>query len=186
MPRSISLLLLVLALAGCAGKSTIYLTLSAVPPRDTDNTAGGATVAVSHVQLPPSIDRTQLTTATGPATLHVAGKIRWAGPLDGITQIVLARDLAARLPDMTVLMPGDSVPPAGVRQVRVNIQDFMPDQSGTVSLAADWSVLMSNGQTILRQGRFQVTLPGNPEPGGEAETMSTAVAQLADAIAHEL
>ncbi len=185
MHRSVPSLLIVLVLAGCAGKPTTYLTLSGVGPTATDSETGPP-LAVSHVQIPPSIDRTQLTIATGPATLHVASKVRWAGPLDGMTQIVLARDLAARLPNMTVLMPGDPVPPGGVRQIRVNIQNFMPNGNGTVSLDADWSVMATDNQTILHHGRFQAVLPGAPQPGAEAQTMSAAIGRLADQIAHAL
>jgi hypothetical protein len=186
MHRAILCLPLALLLAACAGKPTTYLTLSGVPAHDRSAIAGGPPLAVSHIQIPPSIDRTQLTTATGPGSLHVAGKVSWAGPLAGMIQIVLARDLAARLPDMTVLMPGDPVPPGGVREVRVTIQNFMPDQSGAVSLDADWSVMAADGQAILRHGRFHDALPGAPQPGAEAGTMSTAIARLADVIAHGL
>jgi uncharacterized lipoprotein YmbA len=53
---------------------------------------------VSRVQIPPSIHRTQFTSANRPSTLRIAGKTRGAGPLGGMAQIVLARDLVARLP----------------------------------------------------------------------------------------
>ncbi|MGH7997497.1 MAG: PqiC family protein, partial [Opitutaceae bacterium] len=133
-----------------------------------------------------AIDRVGFTTATGPATLHVAGKTRWAGPLGAMTRLVLARDLASRLPGATVLMPGDPVPPGGVREVRVNIQDFMPGRSGRVSLEADWTIAAPDRQTILHRGRFHVALPGGGKPAAEARTMSETLGRLADAIADAL
>jgi uncharacterized lipoprotein YmbA len=184
--RSLSLLATALALTGCAGQPTTYLTLSATPPTRADPSAQPVAVAVSRVLIPPSIDRTQFTTATGPSTLHVAGNTRWAGALGSMAQITLARDLAARLPATHVLMPGDPLPAAGVRQVLVNIQRFLPDQSGLVSLNADWTILAPDGQTVLAQGRFHINLPGGTQPGAEAATMSAALGRLADTISSHM
>ena len=47
----------------------------------------------------------------------------------------------------------------------------------------DW---WPDGQAVLRQGRFHLTLPGGTEPGAEAETMSAALGRLSDAIAAAL
>ena len=100
-----------------------------------------------------------------------------------MAQITLARDLAARLPATHVLMPGDPLPKTGARQVLVNIQRFLPDRSGLVTLNADWSILAPDGQTVRAQGRFHVRLPGGAQPGAEAATMSAALGRLADTIA---
>jgi uncharacterized lipoprotein YmbA len=103
-----------------------------------------------------------------------------------MAQITLARDLAARLPATHVLMPGDPLPGAGARQVLVTIQHFLPDQSGVVTLNADWSIVAPDGQTVRAQGRFHIRLPGGAQPGAEAATMSTALGGLADTIAGHL
>lgn len=193
MPRfAFSIICLLLpALAGCAGKPTTYLMLTPAPPAQNvppaqNLSAPGAPVAVSHVQIPPVLDRTQYTTTTGTATLHVAGKARWAAPLGGLVQSALARDLAALLPATQVLMPGDPVPPAGVRQVQVTLQTFMADSAGQVTLDADWTIMAPDGQRVLAQNRFHDTLAGPARPGGEAETMSTLLGRLAAAIAQAM
>ncbi len=183
MPRFVLLLAAVL-LSGCAGKPTTFLTLNEASTAQAFGVSG-ITVAVSRVDIPPSIDRTQFTTATGPATLHVAGDTRWAAPLSGMAQIVLARDLAARLPRADVLMPGDPVPAGGVVQLRVNIQTFIADSAGLVTLDADWSITAPQGQ-IVKQGRFNLALQGSVQPGAEAETMSALLGRLADTIAQRL
>jgi uncharacterized lipoprotein YmbA len=100
-----------------------------------------------------------------------------------MVQTALARDLAACLPNANVLMPGDPLPAGGARQVRVNIQRFLPDQYGTVTLDADWSITTPDGETVREQGRFHTSLPGGAQPSAEAATMSAALGRLAGTIA---
>lgn len=179
--RGPACLLLALGLAGCAGKPTTYLTLSPVP--GPARVAAGAPLAVSRIDIPPAIDRSGFTTATGPATLSVAGDTKWAGPVGVMGQIALARDLADRLSGVQVLMPGDPLPAGGARQVQVNIQTFLADGSGAVTLDADWAITGSDGAAVQQQGRFDVTLQGGTKPAEEAATMSRALGELADRIA---
>ncbi len=181
MLRRLIPLLAVFLLASCAGKPTEYLTLSP-QPSDRTTIAPGAPVAVANVQIPPVLDRLYLTTMRSDNQLHVAEHTRWAAPLDGIAQSALARDLATRLTGTTVLMPGDEPPSGGVRLVRVNIQNFIADQTGQVTLDADWSVL-SPQQDVIAQDRAHIVVPGNPRATSEAYSMSTALGKLADQIA---
>lgn len=187
MMRKIWITLPFLLLAGCAGKPTTYLTLqTAGPPAGPPGQEGGPAIAVSQVEIPPSIDRLHFTTATGQGTLHVAGDTQWAGPLGPMSRIVLAQDLAARLPGRDVLMPGDTVPQGGAALVQVTVQKFMPDASGTVTLQADWSVSKPDGNGELARGRFARTVPGAARPAAEAQDMSKALGLLADAIAAKI
>jgi uncharacterized lipoprotein YmbA len=183
--RTRALLMCVLVLSGCAGKPTTYLALAPTSTVRPQTVSAVPVLAVSAVDIPPAIDRLHLTTGTAPGVLHVAGKTVWAGPLGPMARIVLAQDLAARLPGSTVLMPGDALPP-GAATVHVTIQSFMPNEAGTVSLQADWSVAAPDEKTILARGRFAHMVPGDSQPAAEAQTMSTALGGLADAIATAL
>jgi uncharacterized lipoprotein YmbA len=181
MARRLLFLLVPLLLAGCAGKPTQYLTLSP-QPSDQTYVAAGAPVSLAHVAIPPVLDRLYLTTMLSGNQLHVAEHTRWAAPLDGIMQSVLARDLATRLTGTRVLMPGDEPPHGGVRLVRVNVQGFIPDQTGRVTLDADWTVL-SVKQKVIAQDRAHIVIQGGRTPAAEAQSMSMALGQLADQIA---
>lgn len=185
MPRILPLLW-VLILSACAGPPTIYLALAPMPPSTIQAAAGLPLLAVSSVDIPPDIDRLHLTTGTPPGTLHVAGHSEWAGPIGPMARIVLAQDLAARLPGTDVLMPGDALPPGGAATLHVTIQTFMPDALGRVALQADWTVNAARGQNPLASGRFAQTVGGGTKPAAEAQSMSTAMAALADAIAKGL
>lgn len=179
------LLCAILTLSACAGPPTTYLTLSAVAPSQTWPTTPQHPIAVSHPNIPPAIDRQHFIIQTGPSTLHVAGNTAWAAPLSGMIQLTLAQDLSTRLPNATVLMPGDPVPPGGAQQVLVNIQHFMPTPSGAVRLQADWSVQSPSGQSLY-QGHIQFTQQGGPTPADAAHTMSLALATLSTRIAEQL
>lgn len=180
--RAAPFLLAILLLAGCAGRPTTYLALAPAGQVRPQSAAIPA-LAVSAVDIPPAIDRLHLTTGAAPGVLRVAGDTEWAGPLGPMARIVLAQDLAARLPGCTVLMPGDVPPPGGTASVHVTIQDFMPDAAGTVTLRADWSVAAPSGRTRLAHGRFARAVPGGSQPAAEAQSMSIALGALADAIA---
>jgi uncharacterized lipoprotein YmbA len=184
MHRNFIPLLALVLLTGCAGKPTKYLTLSA-PPSDRTYIAAGAPVAVAHVEMPPTVDRLYLTTRLGDNQLHVADHTRWAAPLGGMTQRILARDLAIRVTGATVLMPGDQPPHGGVRLVRVNVENFVPDQTGMVTLDADWAVI-SPKQHRIAYDRAHIKVSGSRLPAAEAHSMSIAIGRLADQIAAQL
>ena len=173
-------LFLVVLLAGCATTPTTYLTLTPVP----GPTIGisGPAIAVAHIATPTAIDRLYLTTATGPTTLHVANHARWVAPLGGMAQSVLAHDLAMRLQNTEILMPGDPTPHGGARVVSVNVTTFLPDP-GRVVLDADWRITSRRHHHIIARGRTHIVVPAGATPALQAQAMSAALGQLADRIA---
>ena len=182
MTRTIATLamLFTLGLAGCAGQRTIYLALS--PTSGPRFHTRGAAIAVAHVLMPPTIDRIYLTTATGPNTRDVSRRARWTAPLAGQAQAILARDLARRLPERRVAMPGDPVPRAALL-VHVEVTDFMP-HPGHVVLAADWRGVRA-GKAVAA-GRVRLVERCGTKPAAEAHAMSVALGRLADRIAARL
>lgn len=172
----------VLLLAGCASTPTTYLALAPVPGPTV--TLSGSPVAVARVAMPAAIDRLYLTTATGPTTLNVASHARWAAPLGGEARSALTLDLASRLPEVTVLMPGDPVP-HGTRVVSVNVSKFLPEP-GHVVLDADWRVTAGDDHRTVASGRAHIRVPTGHTPPEQAEAMSAALGRLADRIAAKL
>lgn len=173
-----------IALAGCAGKPTTYLSLAPQSAPRTAFGAPGAPIAVAHVSLPPSLNRLYLTSQIGPTRLHVARHARWAAPLNGLIQRTLADDLAARLTGVQLLMPGDPIPQSGVRLVRVNIDQFMRLAEGQVALTADWSVVAPRQHAVMVH-RTAILVSSGPRPTEQANAMSVALGRLADRIAQE-
>lgn len=182
MNRSIAIILLALGLAGCtAGPPTTYLTLA--PTQGAVHHAKGPPLALAHVLMPPSIDRIYLTRASGANTVQVASHARWTAPLAGLAQDVLARDLAARLPDRRVLMPGDLTPPHAL-VLHVNVTRFMP-YPGHVELDADWQVQKPGGEPGSH-GRSRIIEPSGNTSAAQADAMSASLGDLADVIAERM
>jgi Uncharacterized protein conserved in bacteria len=170
-------------LAGCAAPKTTYLTLAPVPGPTAATVS--PPLGIARVRMPAAIDRLYLTSATGPSTMAVADHARWVAPLGGQAQSVLAADLAQRLPDTTVLRPGDPAPHGGERMVSVNVTRFLP-ASGLVELDAGWRIMSRHHHRSIGQGRATIRVPSGATPAGEAQAMSVALGQLADRIAAHL
>lgn len=182
MKPRIAILWIALGLAGCSTASPMtYLILS--PVSGTVYASSGPAVAVGQVAIPPAIDRSFLTTGSSATTLQISYNARWAAPLGGMAQTILARDLAARLPEHDVLMPGDPVP-AKALIVSINITTFLPYPDQVV-LEADWSLSRPGGQ-IMRSARVQIVTASAATPGAQAQAMSQALGQLADKIAQHI
>lgn len=175
-------LLLAFGLTGCAANLPMtYLVLS--PTAGPVYADAGPDVAVGRVSMPSVLDRSFLMTGHGENVLNINYNAQWAAPLAGMAQTILARDLAARLPDHRVLMPGDTIP-SNASVVSVNVITFLPYLDHVV-LEADWSAADATGKT--GQGdRVVITTPSSSSPQAQAQSMSVALGQLADKIAEEL
>jgi uncharacterized lipoprotein YmbA len=168
-----------LVLAGCAGTPTTYLGLTPVPGAVA--TVRSPPIAVAKVLMPAAIDRLYLTTATSPTTLRVADHARWAAPLDGEAQSALADDLALRLPNATVLHPGDPTPTGRTWLVVVNVTRFLP-APGQVVLNADWRIEARQHHRVIAQAHAHIVVPSADAPGEQARAMSVALGRLTDDI----
>jgi uncharacterized lipoprotein YmbA len=179
-----------LLLAGCAAAPPmIYLRLAPVQGGPVKAAAAGP-IAVAPVEMPPAIDRVALTSQTGESTLGVAANASWAAPLGGMTTEVLAQDLASRIRGAAVLMPGETLPSSGAREVRVDVVRFLPVTVGAsagsgadhVALDAGWQVISPHG-AVLRTGFSRIAVPSEPGAEEAATAMSVALGRLADRIA---
>ncbi|SIQ38763.1 MULTISPECIES: PqiC family protein [Acidiphilium] len=177
MNRWLCLFGVALVLTGCAPTPTTYLTLAPMP--GPTKPIASPPLAIAKVMMPAAIDRLYLTSATGQTTLHVADHARWAAPLDGEAQNTLADDLAQRLPDTTVLHPGDATPPRGTRLVSVNVTRFLPEHSQVV-LNADWRIAARHHHRTIAAGRDHIVIPSADTPAARASAMSAALSHLAD------
>ncbi len=186
MKRRLPILLTLLLSACGGGGETHFYTLAVDPPSaPAGGGACGTPVTVANVTLPQTLDRQEIVRASGPDELDVSDTDRWAAPLDGLIQRVLAEDLKARLPAGRVLAPGDPTPPGGADAVRLNVQRFLANDSGHVTLNADWALLDTNGKPVLNKTEH-VSVLGASSGGQTAVGMSTALGVLADRIAAAL
>lgn len=182
MKHGIMAVAVALGLGGCASTPpTTYLVLS--PTRGPVYAAEGGAVAVGRVTLPATVDRSFLTTGNGENTLDISYNAQWAAPLEAMAQTTLARDLATRLPEHKVLMPGDNVP-SNALVVVVNAVTFMPYQDRVV-LEADWSAAKTTTKAAF-SGRVNIVVPSSAAANNQAQAMSQALGILSDKIAQQV
>lgn len=143
-------------------------------------------VQVAAVHMPPSLERREIVTQTGPHTVDISSRDRWSEPLGAMARQVLSQDLQARLSKDTVVMP-DMPTTSDTAQIVVSILQFGPEASGKAVLVGSWS--LSSGKTDEVLFRRNVSLRsdlGGPGANAAAAAMSDLLGQLATDIAAKL
>ena len=160
-------LLLAMTLSGCAGSSpdSHFFTLAPVAPQDQPKT-GRPALHLTSFRLPQLYDRPQMVFRTGMQSVEIDETDRWAEPLDRMAERMLAQDLAQRRPQPA----GSEVP------LQINVDDFMPDHSGSAHFSGTWKM----GAT---SGAFDWTVPAGTGPDQAAAALSTLLGRLADDLA---
>ena len=175
--------LLLLVLAGCGflsrSKSTFY-SLDRIPPSAAVTGTRGTPVAIDAIELPPGFDRREVVLRKEGQQLDVRGNEQWSASLQAMVLHTLAFDLAARLPEGTVILPGQAIPPGATRSVSVVFEELAAGPEPRFVLDARWAV---GGAT--RHERIVVDL-ASLDSANIATGMSQALAQLADRMAAQL
>ena len=131
-----SVLVLCILLAGCSffskTKSSIY-SLDRVP--GTVSNARGAPIAINAVELPPGLDRKEIVVRKANNQLDVRGTQQWSATLGQLVLHTLAFDLADRLPQGMMILPGETKP-AAVRPIDIAFEDLSAGPDARVVLDA--------------------------------------------------
>jgi uncharacterized lipoprotein YmbA len=174
-------LVVALLLAGCGffskSKSNLY-SIDRVPgtPRAA---AVGAPVGIESIELPPGFDRREIVVRKAGNQLDVRANELWSAGLQELVLHTLAFDLASRLPEGSMILPGD-MKPVTMRPVDVVFEELAAGPESRLVLDARWKV-----GTASHHERIEVTLP-SAKSADVAAGMSQALAQLADRIAAAL
>jgi len=170
------------AAAACASPEPSYYTLAAVPgpakPGDP------ASVELRRPGLAGYLDRPEIVRANSAYSLRLAGRERWGEPLGDLVARILAEDLNMRLPGSSVFTSAGSITAEADGTIEMDIQRFDADPSGQVVVLAQ--VAVSRGQARASATTRIVRLTVRPASASTADlvaAMSTALGQLADAIA---
>lgn len=186
--RACCLLLASLALAGCSSSPpTSFYTLEPVAPEAGALDAGGEPIAVGRVTLPPELERDELVRWEGNNSLSVASIERWAAPLATLVRRTLALDLAARLPDRMVFVPGQPGVDSAKRYVVVTFAAFGARPDGEVAIGARWCLTGDEAEEPIIVRDEELALPIESSSGADiAAALSAGLGELADRIAAAL
>ena len=183
MRRRALLLLPVLLLGGCASPNpNLYsLALRPGPVRESVRRM----IVVRGVGLPRYLDREEVVRAAGGVRLRVAQNDWWGEPLRVMLRRVLAADLAQRLPNADVL--GDEGPIAARpdAEVEVDVQRFDRSPGGPVVFEGYAAITGPGRPRALDRLHLEVPV-GADTTEAQVDAMSTALGQVADAIARRL
>lgn len=180
--RTTTIAMLSLLLAGCGlfsrGQKSSFFSLERVAPSSTP-VAGlrpAAPLAIESVELPPGFDRRELVVRKAGNQLDIRNNEQWSATLEPMVLHTLAFDLAGRLPEGAVVLPG-ATRPAAVRAIDVVFEEIAAGPEARVVLDGRWTL-----DGASHHERIEV--PVSALDGAQiAAGMSQALGQLADRIA---
>lgn len=185
MKRSATLAL-VIFIAGCGlfsrSKSTFY-SLDRIP--GTVVAASGAPVGIDSLELPPGFDRRDVVVRQANQQLDVRSTEQWSANLQPLVLHTLAFDLAARLPEGMVILPGAAKPLGAMRTIDVVFEELAAGPENQLVLDARWKISETSGAAIAGHERIAVPLESLASANVAAGT-SQALAQLADRLATQI
>jgi uncharacterized lipoprotein YmbA len=179
-------------LGGCGffgGKSkNQYFSLQSVPAAAAPAAAtafAGAPLGIDGVELPPGFDRQSIVTRGANHRVEVRGNQLWSAPLEEMIIHTLAFDLANRLPQGAVILPGQAKPLGPMRSLYVTFSDLASGTDNVFVLDARWRITQPGTADIAGQERITVPLT-SAESTAIAEGMSHALGQFADRVVMRL
>ena len=170
------------AASACASAEPSYFTLAAVP--GPTRRGGPAQVELRRPGLAGYLDRPEIVRSSSPYSLRVIGAERWGEPLGDLFARILAEDLNNRLPGSSVFTSTGSITAEADATVEMDIQRFDADPSGQVVLLAQVAVSRGRARASAATRVVRLTVqPAGPGTASLVAAMSTALGQLADALA---
>ena len=181
MTRYLVALILAVSLAGCGlfsrSKSRFY-SLDRIPPTTPVVSVTGPPFGIDSLELPPGFDRRDIVVRKENHELDVRGTEQWSASLEPMTLHTLAADLAARLPDGMVVLPGQAKP-LTMRNIDVAIEEFSAGPGNVVTLDARWTLRETGA---AHHERITIDTP-SLDSAEIAAGFSRALADLADRMA---
>lgn len=135
-------------------------------------------VGLVPLRVPGYLERPQMVTWLGPGELRVSEFSRWAEPLAGGIQRVIAEDLATLLPSHRVLVrpwPGST---AFLCRVSIEVTEFGLRKNGKARLVGRYTLLPARGETPLHAEAFDLERVVDGDKRVASEAMVGTLSQL--------
>ena len=175
-----AILLVLLLVPGCGllkRPKTQFWSLDTMP--GTPRTVGGTPIGIDGIELPPAIDRRGITVRGADNKIDERGTHQWASPLEEMVTHTLSFDLASRLTEGMVVLPGQAKP-AAMRSLYVTFEDLQPGPENVFVLDARWVL-----DDMTGHDRITINM-ASLDNAEIVKAMSEALAQLADRIVAKL
>jgi uncharacterized lipoprotein YmbA len=182
-----SILLLPFLLAGCgflSSKPSTFYSLDRIPPQAAVNSTRGLPIGVDVV-LPPGVNRKEVVVRQANHQLEVRGREQWTALLQPLVLHTLAFDLAGRLPEGMVILPGQAKPAGAMRSLDVVVEELAAGPDHAVVLDARWTIREAGQPDIAGREHVVADIAGLDSTSIATGT-SNAIATLADHIVGQL
>lgn len=183
--RTIPILMALLFAAGCGflkRPDNRFYSLETIDAVAKVPGRGATPVGIDGVELPPGLDRRGIVLHGADHRFEVRGTHQWATSLEEMVIHTLAFDLANRLPEGKVVLPGQAKPTGTMRSLYVTFEDLAPGPEPVFVLDARWVLTEPGRPELTRRERIEIPMPSLASEQ-VAAAMSQALAQLADRIA---
>jgi uncharacterized lipoprotein YmbA len=165
-------------LVGCSSPNPNLYVLAVMP----GPTHRGAprVVALRAIAIAHYLERSQIVRSSEGYRMDVLSNEWWGEPLDTMIGRILVQELNQRLPGGTVYGDSGAISATPDATVEINLQRFDVDRDGDVLLVAQIAI---DGRRLASRGVMLTVRPADDGTRALVAAMSTAVAQLADAVA---
>jgi uncharacterized lipoprotein YmbA len=178
MRKAAIVLLLATTLPACGFLSRTKSAFYSIEPLPGTVTAiQGVPIAVDIVELPPGFDRKEIVVRQADGKLEIRETQQWTALLEPSVLHAVAFNLASRLPEGMVILPGQAVPAGGTRPIDLMFEEIVAGPGNEVVIDVRWT--MRGGTTHHER---IVTPIGSLESGEIANGMSRGLATLAERI----
>lgn len=177
---------LAMAISGCSflsSKPSRFYSLDRVPPAAITSVRG-LPIGIDVV-LPPGVDRKEVVVRQADHRLEIRGREQWTASLQPLVLHTLASDLADRLPEGMVILPGQARPVSAMRSIDVVFEELAPGPDRAVVLDARWTLREPGRSDLAHHEHIAVDIPSF-DSANIAAGMSQALATLADRVVAQL
>jgi uncharacterized protein len=146
--------------------------------------AAGLPIGIDGIELPPGLDRRGIVVRGANQVVEVRGTHQWTAPLEEMVIHTLAFDLANRMPDGMVILPGQAKP-SPMRSLYLTFAELAPGPEPTFVLDVRWTLTQQGAPE--RSGREMITIPmPSMDSPAIVTAMSDALGALADRLVTQL
>lgn len=176
-------LLALCTLASCSffsrSQSRFY-SLEPIAPTQTISATKGAPITIDGVDLPPGFDRREVVVMKADHQLDIRSAQQWSANLGDLVLHTLAFDLAKRLPEGSIILPGEPRPASATRSIAVAFEQLVAGPEPKVVLDAHWTMA-----TVAHHEQIAIDIK-SLDSADVATGMSQAIAALADRIVAQM
>jgi len=180
----LTLLLILLTLSGCSGKSEYYtLQPKLMPPAGTHPLSAHRVIGIGEVQVADYLEKKEVGTRRENNTIAFHQQALWAGDLGRNIQRVLKINLSRLLPTTTVLSYPWSEPLNDTHRLYLTVDQFDGDSNGSVTFMGHWSLVDQANDRLLTGEDFRYIERGGADTPGIVETQNRLLERLSRRIA---